>query len=374
MKPFVRAAENPLITPDMVKPSLEGYRVVCAFNAGVAQYKDETLLLLRVAEKPPTAPVGFLNVPVLCETETGIWQVEVHTLALNDSRYDFSDPRKVLDKQQGNYVFLTSISHLRLARSRDGIHFTVDDAPLIRPDCALEAFGTEDARITQLGDTYYINYTAVSINGITTALAVTKDFVHVEKKGIIFVTENRDVTIFPDKLDGLYYALVRPVPHQIGRAQIWVAASSDLLHWGEFSPLPLPSFSWSDSRNGGGAVPIRTEKGWLILYHGADKASNRYSMGAALLDGTNPRKVLAVSAEPVLEPETDYERQGFYPNVVFSCGAILTGDTVSMYYGAADRVMGLARAKLNVLWDALGVNEDKEVQHGQQYQASADER
>ena len=213
---FIREAANPLVTPEMVRPSLPGFSVVCTFNAGVAQHGGETLLLLRVAEKPPMAPDGHVNVPVLAKKD-GAYRVEVHTLSLDDPRYDFSDPRKILDREAGNYVYLTSISHLRLARSRDGVHFTVDAEPFIRPDCELEGFGCEDARITRIGETYYINYTAVSIHGITTALATTKDFVHAEKHGSIFVTENRDVCIFPEQIGGKYWALVRPVSRQIGQ-------------------------------------------------------------------------------------------------------------------------------------------------------------
>ena len=350
--PFIRAKENPLVTPDMVTPWQKGFQVVCAFNAGVAQYDGEVLLLLRVAEKPSQAPEGFVNVPELTE-ENGQWRVAVRTLSLNDPRYDFSDPRKILDREKGNYVYLTSISHLRLARSRDGIHFSVDERSFIVPDCAMEAFGTEDARITQIGDTYYINYTAVSHHGITTALAETKDFVSVQKHGLIFQTEARDVCIFPQKIQGKYWALTRPVPRQIGEAKIWLAASPDLLHWGEFQPLNLPRFSWDSARNGGGVAPILTEKGWLILYHGADRVSNRYSMGTALLAKDDPVHVLAVSPEPVLYAEADYEVSGFYPNVVFSCGALVKNDEVQMYYGAADRVMGLARAKIVDIMSAL---------------------
>ena len=349
---FERCAEHPLITPEQVRPWLPGYRVACTFNAGVAEYDDQVLLLMRVAEKPPKAPEGCLNVPVLVSGPEGA-RVEIETLRLDDPRYDFSDPRKVLDREAGNYVYLTSISHLRLARSWDGVHFTVDDAPLIRPDCAAEGFGAEDARITRLGDTYWINYTAVSRNGITTALATTRDFAEVKKHGIAFVTENRDVTIFPEKIGGLYRALVRPVPKQIGTARIWLAESPDLLHWGGFAPLELPTFPWSNARSGGGAVPILLPEGWLVLYHGADRASNRYSMGAALLDRQDPSRVLAVSREPVLAAQAEYERVGFYPNVVFSCGALLRGDTIHMYYGAADRVIGLAAASCQDVLNAM---------------------
>ena len=358
MTPFIREELNPLVTPEMVKPSREDFQVVCTFNAGVAEYQDEVLLLMRVAEKPimtEEEKQNFVKVPCMEEQENGEWKIAVKNLALDDVRYDFSDPRKVYDKEKGTYAYLTSISHLRLARSKDGIHFTVDEKPFIKPDRELEGFGTEDARITKIGDTYYINYTSVSGNGITTALAETRDFVSAEKKGIIFVTENRDVTIFPEKIGGKYYALTRPVPRQIGMAQMWVASSPDLYHWGGHELLKLPRFEWDGARNGGGAVPIKTEKGWLILYHGADRKSNRYCMNAALLDLEHPEKVLAVGKKPVLEPEAEYEVKGFYPNVVFSCGACLKDGVVHMYYGAADRVMALARCSLEQIWEWLEV-------------------
>lgn len=355
MKPFIRETNNPLITPEMTPASSPDFEVVCTFNAGVAVYQNEILLLMRVAEKPICKVPGKAAVPVLRPNHQGNWEIQIDYLDLDDSRYDFSDPRKVYDRESGTFSCLTSISHLRLARSRDGIHFEIDPAPFIRPDCELEAFGTEDARITEIDGTYYINYTAVSHHGITTALAVTKDFKTAEKKGIIFVTENRDVTIFPQKINQMYYALTRPVPRQIGTAEIWTAQSPDLYHWGSHLPLNLPRYSWDSARNGGGAVPILTDKGWLILYHGADKQSNRYSMNAALLAADNPRQVIAISKEPVLEPEAPYEQQGFYPNVVFSCGAFLKDGVIHMYYGAADRTIALARASLKSLWKAMDI-------------------
>lgn len=358
MTPFRREKQNPLVTPEMVKPSRLDFEVVCTFNAGVAVYQDEILLLMRVAEKPIAigkGASGILRVPFLEEQEDGAWEVAVKELSLDDARYDFSDPRKIYDKEKETYAYLTSISHLRLARSKDGVNFVVDGVPFIKPDRELEGFGTEDARITQIGDTYYINYTAVSCNGITTALAVTTDFVHVEKKGIIFVAENRDVTIFPEKIGRKYHALTRPVPRQIGIAQMWTASSPDLYHWGGHRLLKLPRYEWDGARNGGGAVPVKTDKGWLVLYHGADKKSNRYCMNAALLDLEHPDRVLAVSSRPILEPEESYETAGFYPNVVFSCGAFLKDGVVHMYYGAADRVMALARASLEDIWRYMGV-------------------
>jgi predicted GH43/DUF377 family glycosyl hydrolase len=111
-------------------------------------------------------------------------------------------------------------------------------------------------------------------------------------------------------------------------------------------------------RMGGGAVPIRTALGWLALYHGAD-STHRYCMGAVLLDLDDPGKVIARSIRPFLEPEAEYEVNGFFGKVVFSCGALLFGDKVHMYYGAADEVMALAEIPLQDIFDTLSYDRDQ---------------
>jgi predicted GH43/DUF377 family glycosyl hydrolase len=109
---------------------------------------------------------------------------------------------------------------------------------------------------------------------------------------------------------------------------------------------------WDSGRIGGGAVPIRTEKGWLELYHGATK-EHRYCMGALLLDPNDPSKVIARSSRPIMEPEADYEKNGFFGDVVFSCGALVDGDVVKMYYGVADTSMACAELSLSEILDSL---------------------
>lgn len=350
--PFHRAECNPVIAPETVTPSRPGFTVEGTFNAGVARYNGEVILLLRVAEKPVGSGDGILHVPVL-KNQDGRWDIAIEKLRLDDPRYDFSDPRKVLDVAAQTYVYLTSISHLRLARSKNGVDFTVEKQPFIAPDCFYEGFGAEDSRITQIGDTYYINYTAVSKNGITTALAVTRDFVTVEKQGLIFTTENRDVTIFPEKIGGKYYALNRPVPRQIGTPQMWISSSPDLLHWGGHQLLlETGNFPWDCLKVGGGAPPLKTDKGWLVIYHAGDK-NNTYQLGALLLDLEDPAKILAIAREPVLSPEAAYEVKGFFPNVTFTNGAYLEDGVVHLYYGGADRVMALATAPLEKILEQM---------------------
>ena len=203
---IVRFAANPLIRPSQVKPSREGYEVVGVMNAGATRVGDETLLLLRVAECPMHDPDEIVA-PFLHPDDLS------KGMALLRVRKDDPD-LEMTDRRVFRYKgrpYLTSISHFRIARSRDGRHFQTDDVPAMMPERRDEEFGIEDPRITRIGDAYYINYTAVARTGIATALAVTRDFKTFERKGLIFSVENRDVTIFPELLGGQYVCYHRPV-------------------------------------------------------------------------------------------------------------------------------------------------------------------
>jgi len=344
-----RYPENPLITPADVKPSIDGWEVMCVFNAGVIEFGDEILLLMRVAERPRNNDPNKVLVPVM-EYADGKPQMKILEFSPSDEGIYLGDPRVVCFP---NKVYLTSISHLRLARSKDGRHFTVDPKPALCPDQPYEAYGLEDPRITKLGDTYYVVYKGVASTGITQCLATTKDFVNWEKHGIIFAPENMDAMIFPQKVRGKYVALHRPQPKMIGSPNMWVAYSENLIHWGEHKfLLGCAEGTWEGGRIGGGAVPFMTERGWLEIYHAATP-DDRYCLGAALLDAEYPEKLLAKSPEPMMEPEAPYETSGFKPNVVFTCGAIVRGDTVSVYYGASDEVVAGADFSLKEILESL---------------------
>lgn len=270
----------------------------------------------------------------------------IKRFARNDPAYSFSDPRVIVCPGE---LYLTSISHLRLARSKDGRRFTVDERPTIVPDRPSEAFGIEDARITEVEGAYYIIYKSVSENGITQSLATTRDFVTFEKHGVILPPENMDAMIFPERIGGEFAALHRPFPCMIGRPNMWMAYSTDGMHWGNHRFLAgvVPG-GWEGGRIGGGAVPIMTDRGWLEIYHGAT-AENHYSLGAMLLDAERPERVIARAQRPVLSPEAPYEVTGFVPNVVFTCGALVDGDRLTIYYGAADTVIAGAELSLREL-------------------------
>ncbi|TSB45107.1 BtaManbiosPhlase [Alkalicoccobacillus porphyridii] len=355
---IVRYENNPIITPMDVTPHREDFEVIGAFNAGVIEYEGETLLLLRVAERPINHDDTTIKAPILNEQTK---ELEIIELSLDDTRYDFTDPRTIrhAGEDKSSFCYLTSLSYIRIARSSDGKHFSVDPEPFIYPTDKLETFGIEDPRVTLIEGTYYIYFSAISPVGVGESLVSTTDFKQITHHGMIFAPENKDVLLFPEKINGKYYALHRPVPKSTGKPEMWIAESDNLLYWGNHRHLiGLRPGMWDSGRIGGGAVPFKTDKGWLELYHGAS-TDNRYCMGALLLDLYDPSKVIARSTVPILEPEEDYEVEGFFGDVVFSCGVIVKGDVVRMYYGVADTSMACAELSLNEILHSLEY--DKEM-------------
>ena len=345
---FTRHARNPLITPRETKPSQPGFEVIGTFNAGVTQSGSETILLLRVAERPLQTDPDWLQYSYV----DAHGDLVVRAIRRDDPAYDLSDPRLIIRRSTG-LIALSSVSHLRLARSKDGIAFEIADQPWFRPHPGYECFGVEDARITPIDGAYFVNYSAVSPLGISTALVSTRDFIHVERHGIIFPPANRDVTIFPERIGGMYVCYHRPMPGMFGGLNMWVATSPDLIRWGDHRLLAETRHAaWEAGRIGGGAPPIRTDGGWLSIYHAADE-QNRYCLGALLTALDDPARILARSPEPVLKPEADYETGGFFANVVFTCGALVEGGRLRVYYGASDEVTALAEAPLNSILDLL---------------------
>ncbi|TVX98251.1 glycoside hydrolase family 130 protein [Cohnella terricola] len=337
---ITRSNQNPIITPKNVNASNKDWEVIGVFNAGVAKYRDEVLLLLRVAERPINDNPAAYSTPIY---DAATDRMTIRTIA-RTADCDFSDVRVIRTPEQS---YLTSISHFRVARSQDGIHFKIDDKPTILPGSIYEAYGIEDPRITQIEDTYYITYSAISEYGICTGLMTTKDFATFHRKGNIFHPDNKDVVIFPRKIGGKYYAIHRPSFSHYGKPEMWIADSNDLQMWGNHRHLAgLREGSWDDGRIGASAVPIDTEEGWLEIYHGADK-NNRYCLGALLLDRDEPWKVIARSISPFMQPEEKFETEGFFGNVVFPCGVLVENRIVKIYYGASDTCIGYAEISLD---------------------------
>lgn len=379
-----RLTENPLITARDVKPSMAALEVVSVFNAAAAKVGDEFILLLRVAERPrtdvkPGNDALTLDLdqphPVLHALAARDRDKDLVGMCFLDTRpvpprvvvayipadlpgLDLRDPRSIRYRNatgfmrtvnEGYIDFLAQISHLRVARSRDGVHFTVDDEPAIAPFTDMEEYGVEDPRATLIDGVWHITYVSVSRWGITTSLATTRDFRSFEREGVIFLPDHKDVVLFPEKIGGQYVALTRPMPQSFSRIfGIWIAFSDDLVSWGGHETLALPRWGyWDELRTGASAVPFLTDHGWLELYHGVDRNST-YAMGALLLDPRDPRKVIARSPVPILSPVEPFERMGLFNDTVFSCGHVdLGGGRIRMYYGAADSVVAAADFDVN---------------------------
>lgn len=288
------------------------------------------LLLLPVAERPINRRADVVPSPIY---DVGLHEIVAKAFSRDDPRNDFPDPRLIV---RANETYLTSISHLRLARSTDGIRFQVVDAPVIQPANEYETFGIEDPRITQIGDMYYIDYVAVWPLGVATCLASTRDFESFERHGVIFHPDNKDMVLFPAAIAGRYCALHRPHSSLFRRNDIWLADSPDLVRRGNHRRLMgTRDGMWDELRIGAGAPPLRVEEGWLEIYHGADRNS-RYCLGAVLLDAEQAWRIIARSQHPVFEPQAPYECSGFLENVAFTCRILLEDDTLRLYYGAAD--------------------------------------
>jgi len=303
-----RHPENPIITPKDFPGS------VAVFNPGQTMFEGKTLLLIPV----------FHN--------SGIYQ--------------------------GKRVDAT----VHVALSEDGAHFDIDPNPVferstkepyaaVHPQCI-------DFRITKIDDTYYIVHPGCGSWGTMAILSRTKDFRTFEDMDLISLPDNRVPCLFPEKINGRYARLDRPyrvAPNDFHTdGNIWISYSPDLLHWGGHRPLLKPYAHWAASKIGP-TPPIKTPEGWLVIVHGVTGSctGHRYSIGAILLDGENPEKIIGRTQSHLLAPYEPYEFNGRVPNVVFPCGAVAEPekDELRVYYGAADTYIGLASGSLSEVID-----------------------
>jgi len=341
-----RFRENPLITPEDIAPSREDMVVECILNPGVFRFDGKTWLLLRVAERPVQRE-GRISLPVFGDDG----KIEILEFDTHDPGLDLSDPRVI---NYNGKDYLTTLSHLRLVCSDNGTDFR--EVPGFGPifgKGALETFGIEDCRVTEIEGNYHLTFTMVSQVGVGVGLITTRDWKNFARRGMIFPPHNKDCAIFNRRINGKYHALHRPSSPQLGGNYIWISESPDLLHWGNHRCVATtrPGM-WDSARIGAGAAPILTSDGWLELYHGAD-AANRYCLGALLLDTADPSRVLARSQAPIMEPAAGYELSGFFGKVVFTNGHLVEGDTISMYYGASDSVICGARLSIKEILRTL---------------------
>jgi predicted GH43/DUF377 family glycosyl hydrolase len=259
-------------------------------------------------------------------------------------------------------------SHLCAARSANGVdNWQIDSQATLMADpihFPEELWGVEDPRITYVPelDQFGVVYTAYTPHGPGVALAFTKDFHQFERYGVIMPPEDKDAALLPHRIDGHWALIHRPVSGP--RAHMWISYSLDLRHWGNHKLMMEARWGawWDANKIGLSPPPIETPEGWLVIYHGVRNtaAGSLYRVGLALFDLNAPERCLKRGDEWVLAAEQPYERVGDVGYVVFPCGYTIgsDGDTIQMYYGAADSSIGLATGSIRALLDWL-------KQHGQ---------
>jgi predicted GH43/DUF377 family glycosyl hydrolase len=274
----------------------------------------------------------------------------------------------VIKQGPGKYTMVARVENSALERymwvcdSTDGLHFTPRPQPVPYPqnDPIYHEYvdggrqrSYHDPRICEVEGQYYVTHNCHTDYGCQVGLyKVDKRFEKWDWLGLITWPDNRNVVIFPEKIQGKYWRLDRPnVP---GAMHIYTGQSPDLIHWGVprcIVKTRNPT-RWAQTKIGPGGPPIKTKEGWLCIIHGVRPQCNDsvYQLGVMLLDLHDPNKVIGVSKRAILAPETTYELIGQTPSCVFTCGSILEDDgTVRIYYGAADTVQCLAMASLDDL-------------------------
>ncbi len=265
-------------------------------------------------------------------------------------------------KFNGKYILVCRVempngrSSFVLAESQDGYSFKIHDKLFLSPEDHKECYdyvewGIEDPRITQIEGKFFLTYTGYSEYMPLVVLSETEDFKNVKIHGPISEPSNKDCSLFPEKINGKYWKIDRPSAEN--RKDIWISSSPDLIHWGNYKILMQPEpGTWENDKIGSSSDPIKTEKGWLMLYHGVRGfgITSLYKLGVVLLDLNEPWKVIGRSKEPILAPEMDYERVGDVNNVVFANGWIAESDgSVKIYYSGADTNVCVADTTIDYL-------------------------
>ncbi len=257
----------------------------------------------------------------------------------------------------------SGLSHLCAARSANGVdNWKIDTEPTLSGDpdhYPEELWGIEDPRITFVPELrkYAVVYTAYTRDGPGVSLAFTEDFRHFERYGMIMSPEDKDAALLPHRVGGNWALIHRPASAL--RVHMWISYSPDLRHWGNHRMMLESRLGawWDANKIGLSPPPIETPRGWLVIYHGVRQtaAGSIYRLGLALFDLNAPDQCLKRSNEWVFGPEDPYEVHGDVDNVVFPCGCTIApdGDTVRLYYGAADTSIALATGSIRGMLEWL---------------------
>jgi predicted GH43/DUF377 family glycosyl hydrolase len=253
----------------------------------------------------------------------------------------------------------SGLSHLCAARSKNGIDgWRVDAQPTLMAspqEYPEEIWGIEDPRITYIPELaqYAVAYTSFARGGPGVSLALTKDFRSFKRFGVIMSPEDKDAALLPRRING-YWALIHRPMTTLG-AHMWISYSPDLQHWGSHKVILAARRGawWDANKIGLCSPPIETAKGWLMIYHGVRQTASGsiYRLGLALFDLEHPEICLKRGDSWIFSPEAPYERAGDVHDVVFPCGQTIAadGDSINLYYGAADSCVALATGSIRCL-------------------------
>ena len=313
--PCIKKLDKPVLS---YKDSVEGSALT--YNAGVAKWKGRYVMLFR--------------------NDYGDWRIKQHGMKID----------------------------IRVAFSDDGINWDVQPYPVLEQVKNDDCIWAYDPRITVIDDKAYVCFAIDTLHGVRGGIAVTEDFKEFEILHIT-VPDNRNMVLFPEKIDGKFVRLERPMAEN-GRYwlkgfDIWMSKSPDLKYWGEGElVLCNEDVPFSELKIGPAAPPVKTEKGWLTLFHAVRNDENGgklcwnnvvwdkyYCAGIMLLDLKDPSKVIGICDEPILVPDREFETDiGYRVNTVFPGGMVLEDDgEVKIYYGAADTFECLATARVEDL-------------------------
>ncbi len=361
--------EKVLLRPRDILPSYKDFEVIGTINPGVSRLENgDIVAYVRVIEKlKKNQDAENQYSPRMSGEENFEYSIDMFPMkeVATHSEIDFSF--------EDGTKRLKFISHFRrIVLDSSGFKIkSIDKKPSffgLRWDGEL---GVEDPRITKIGDEYFMTYVALSKSGnITTNLAVSNDCISWYRRGIIFSHQNKDVVLFPERINHKYFAFNRPEgTFEFSSPHIWISQSENLEFWGNPSSIKLSrKKSWDSGRVGAGAPPIKLKDGWLMIYHGVidqkikvvkknkeddgERIRNIYCAGAALLDRNDPRRIISKTREPFLMPNKKYEKGTFeFKDVVFPTGVLpdLNGKDLLIFSGGGDIVTTVKKISLESL-------------------------
>ena len=356
-----------LLRPEDFKPSSDKFEILGVLNPGAARLKNGNIVLyVRVIEQLiKSRDREYFYSPRFAGNEKFVIKIDKFKKELvkkfTDIEFSFEDGTKRL----------TYISYLkRVILDKDGSKILkIEKNPGFYGLSWDAELGVEDPRITKIGDVYYMTYVGLSRKeNISTSLALSNDGIRWYRRGIIFGEQDKDVVLFPNKVNGRFAAFDRPEGNFVFTTpHIWVAYSKDLEYWGGLKAVSFLGKEAAFARSGAGPPPIKTKEGWLLIFHAVtetrrksifsiikkEKIDCSYNVYAALFDLKNPEKLIALSSGPIISPKGESAKSFEDKAVIFPTGLIPNKNELVLFSGVGDRFVGVNRLKLDEVINSL---------------------